>query len=334
MNQSVLFRNAKRLLKQTSSLMFRWLRIAIEKQNSELLAKFSIKIAAFYLSLTGNALPYFLRMQVDFLQIRNPFENKQLPEIEVLIPCTSKDFEILHYSLDSVIRFSQNPISKVTLVAPSTDIQEAADRFPEVNILSDEQVLSSSELRVVNDTVPQHRRGWALQQLIKISFTRRSKSKGVLIWDSDTILTLPTIWMDANGKQLLMFSHEYHIPYVTNTENFWGKFGASKGMSFVTHHQLMMPNILNEMFPDQEQSLIRWIESCDWDTGSAFSEYHSYGTWISNSYPELFEMGVWGNQADFRGNLILDFKTLDSLLKWSSKKHPGARSISLHAYLN
>lgn len=335
MANSRIIRKANKLRMKCSSFFFRPIRALIEKQNSIQTGKFLIKLAASFLSKTGLAVPYFMRMQVDFFQIHNPLESyDELPEIEILIPCTSKDFEMLSFSISSVVTNSNNPISKVTLVTPTKDFQEAKSGFPELEILSDEEVLSSSLISEVKKTVPDDRWGWTIQQLIKVAFARASKSKGVLIWDSDTILTLPTTWLTSSGKQLMMFSHEYHLPYVKNTEDFWGEQGASVGMSFVTHHQLMKPTILIEMFPDDEISIAQWIKSCDWESGSAFSEYHSYGTWLSNTYPDDFSMGVWGNQSDFRGNFFNGSTNQDSISFWVSKKHRGARSISLHDYMN
>ena len=311
------------------------MRVSIEQKNTMRLGALLDKLSLTFHHKMGMPIPYFFRMLVDFTQAENPLgDSDDSPEIEVLIPCTTKDFEILPYSLKSVLENSLNPISKVVLVTPEKFLVEAKQRFPDLIVTTDEQVLGIQVIEQVVKSVPLSRRGWTLQQLIKMSYSRNSKAAGVLLWDADTILAKPTTWINSAETQILMFSHEYHLPYVRNAENYWEVAGKSRGMSFVTHHQLMQPQVLKEMFPRGKQSIIEWIESCDWSTGSAFSEYHSYGTWISNRYPQQVIIGVWGNQSDTRSNFLKGISLYKSVENWSSTKHPGARSISLHDYLN
>lgn len=317
------------------AFLFRPIRVWVEKQNSIVLASKFTNLSYNYFLITGKTLPYFLRMQVDFFQLWNPLEqSNEMPFIEVVIPCTEKDLAMLPFSLASVRENSRNPISKITLVTPSQCVEKTKEQFPNLEILSDEQVLSQELIDELKKIVPPKRWGWSIQQLVKLAFAQTSEAKGVLIWDSDTLLTRPTIWLDSSGKQLLMFSHEYHRAYVENTSKYWGAGGKSRGMSFVTHHQLMKPNIVKDMFPNGDSAYIEWLRNCDWKTGSAFSEYHSYGTWISNNHPDKFAIGVWGNHSEFRHKFLAQVKEPIMVRDWVKANHPGARSISFHDYMN
>jgi hypothetical protein len=273
-------------------------------------------------------------MLVDFCQVQDPLAPVSgLPPISLVIPCHDKDFSTLAYVIESARAASHNPIDEIVLITPTSTQSILQQRFPQATVRSDDEILGKALIDFIRETVPAPRFGWALQQVVKFLAVARSPHDASLILDADTMLLSPTTFLDSDGRQALSYSHEFHRPYAEHTSRFWLERGASLGMSFVTHSQLMQRDIVNEMFPDLENDLKHWLGVASWASPSAVSEYHSYGTWLVNTYPHRAAFAVWGNTTG-------DWSVLASTSGDSAEKvhalaatYPGARSVSFHSYL-
>ena len=89
------------------------------------------------------------------------------------------------------------------------------------------------------------RYGWILQQLLCVAYASSSGAEGVLLMDSDTVLTRKRSLLDS-GKQLLMVSLERHDPYYQFLNSLHPLFGIMDD-TFVTHHMIAQPRQLREI---------------------------------------------------------------------------------------
>ena len=273
----------------------------------------------------------FRRVATNWGQAWDPFiEEKDLPDIELVIPCHPKDFRLLRASIEMAQRFSKNPITSITLITPAKFAIQLQSQFANVKVLTDEAVLGSNFIDELRKYLPSDRYGWSIQQILKVKYSYTSNYPGVLIIDSDTLLCSPVTWLTKSGIQRLSFSNEFHAPYAINTEKHWGLSGRSTGMSFVTHFQLFQPDVLNSMFPNFQTDLINWMSVTNWNEASAFSEYHSYGTWILNNAPERVRLASWGNRVNFKK--LNDIPKVVAAIR-DSKLSKKAGSVSFHSYL-
>lgn len=275
---------------------------------------------------------FLRRVATNWGQVWNPFfEEKDLPDIELVIPCHPKDFRLLSAAIEMAQMFSKNPITSVTLITPAKFANQLQSQLANVKVLTDEAVLGSDFIDELRTYLPSERYGWSIQQILKVKFSYTSNYPGVLIIDSDTLLCSPVTWLTKSGIQRLSFSNEFHAPYAINTEKNWGLAGRSTGMSFVTHFQLFQPEILKSMFPNFEIDLINWMSVTNWNEASAFSEYHSYGTWLLNNAPERVKLASWGNRVNFKNPNDIP-KVISAIRDSELSKKAG--SVSFHSYLN
>lgn len=274
------------------------------------------------------------RVLLEAVQPSDPLQGSpRLPSIDLVVPCHIKDIESLHLVIAGAVASAINPIGSVRLVAPSVTVDELASRFPDATISSDEEVLGESLLADVSRLVPRARRGWAIQQLVKFASGLASTARAVLIVDADTVLLRPRVWLDDSGVQALAASWEFHYPYARHTEAMWRGDGRSTRISFVTHHQLQQRDVLQRMFPEVTADLARWLSIAHWDEESAVSEYHSYGTWLSNAEPDRVRLAKWSNRIAQSSTLSGLPANADDALQVLRHRFRGAHSVSFHSYL-
>jgi len=269
----------------------------------------------------------FRKALIDRLPVE-PILDLMLPPIEVMIPVGPSDIHKLPLTLAGIEKNVGNPISELTIVTPNEfSLREKLPSF-DFTIMEDSEVLGKETLNQVNDIssrwsarIP---RGWFIQQLIKLAFVQNSNAAGVLIVDSETVLLRKRNFLNSNGVQLLIPSYEFHKPYETHYALFFKnmrKFPTRSKLSYVAHHQLFQPSIIREMFVDKE-ALTAWLRSGDTNSRSSpVSEYHCYGRYITENYPEKVALGSFRNIASSYRN--------SEFSRFDSKK---LNSVSFHEY--
>lgn len=265
------------------------------------------------------------------LQPSNPLRNSQeeLPSIDLLVVASRKDYNTLPFAISHAKKFSENPIRMTTVITPSNERSELPELGGEVIVKDDEESLPVETISTIERFHPPGRRGWILQQALTFLEVASSSASGVLVMDADTLLLRERTFLRANGAQLLVLSNRYHREYERHASNIWGPRTRYQGLSFVTHHQLMRPEIVREMF-ESDPLLYRWISSANLSEKSPISEYHSYGRWLSENYPSLSELGRWGNYSPRQHTGLPSDIEEQARLAILSAKRP--LSASFHSY--
>jgi len=134
---------------------------------------------------------------------------------------------------------------------------------------------------VVNGT---DRSGWLLQQLIKLNADSVAVTENFLVLDADTVLIKPQR-LEADGRSVLMVSEEHHRPYYRTYEKLFGHPPQSH-LSFVCHYMIFNKQILMLLRKAiQNRTQRTWaraiVESIDRNEVSSFSEYETYGNFLS-----------------------------------------------------
>ncbi len=269
----------------------------------------------------------------------NMVSDVNFPEIEAIIPAAQKDFELLPLVTSSLIENSNNPISRITIVSSENTGMKFADR--RIIEINENDFLPPEILDSIANNSRVTRKGWTLQQVIKLYGSATSKFKGVLVCDSDTILTRKSPWLLWDDKQRLAVSHEYHKPYQAQYERFLKSTGRNPRktrMSYVTHHQLMQQKIVFEMLNGSEKGInsgiIKWLEAFDATDQSSGCEYHSYGTYLVSNYPERALLTRWRNRGISTRTFLAAFYDKSKFdLRQIQKNYPWAHSVSVQSYL-
>lgn len=237
----------------------------------------------------------YLRRLGDYVALSHPIEiSKPLPPISLHVVASKKDFPLLPLAVNQARIMSLNPVANVLIIVPERQRGFLPKLPPGVTVVGEEQVLSSEVFETINAHHPPGRRGWIVQQALKLWSVWNSSAEGVLVVDADTILTKKRAFLSSDKKQLLSYSHEYHGPYEEHCSRVWGLRRFDKGLSYVCHHQLMQPEILHEMFPTEDE-LKNWILAARIEQRSPLADYHSYGRWLVDHHPDRVARGRWGN---------------------------------------
>jgi hypothetical protein len=259
------------------------------------------------------------------------------PRIISLVVSTEKDFDLLRICLPAIVSGSINQIDEIVIIVPNKDLDSCnklvASLNPDVKatVLDEDSVLPI-EVRARIKHLFGKRYGWVLQQLLTVEFVLKSKAKGVLVVNSDTVLIEKLLWLDHNGKQLLMPSWEYNPPYYDFLSKLSPKFQIAKN-SFISHHMLMQPEILRSIFAELDlrttSDLFEMVENfADLNSNSPVClEFELYAQGILTFFPEQTLISKWSNRSLSKMTMNA---SLDELCKIAKAKN--YRSASIHSW--
>lgn len=229
---------------------------------------------------------------MDYLMPENPLRAEKNQEMSVLILCHPKDINLLQSCIAGVELNVGDDVSEILVISPERiDLNQISSSIP-IRSLLDTDVLSS-DLRIkLEEKYVGTQYSWVLQQVIKITAALSLRKDFLLILDADTVLTKPRRFI-AQGKQLLSISYEYHSPYIKHYKLFMPQH-REFGISFVTHHQIWKGDVVQEIWGDG--GLARWVDLGDPSQTNSMSEYHTYGNYLLNKYPDSISWARWGNK--------------------------------------
>lgn len=257
-------------------------------------------------------LPLPARALISLCQPIDPLRRaRNLPPIELVIPFVEKDLVALPIVLAAAKRNIRNPLATVTLITPRgadgsgprfsspesfRALESILEENPDVRVLFDQDILGAALLTELNSRFGAGDRnaGWVMQQLIKLSAAHQSAEIGALILDADTVMLSPKTWIRSDKRQLLQIANEYHADFMRHVLMYFGVPKKHK-LSFITHHQLMQPEIVRRMFPEGSKSLLAWWKSSTDPIGRDLGDYEAYGCFLAHHYPERVAYGSFGN---------------------------------------
>lgn len=152
------------------------------------------------------------------------------------------------------------------------------------------------------------RRGWYLQQLLKLSsLSQLAPGELGLIWDADTLPLKKIEFLGGNGSVHYLKGEEFHSPYFNSIYKLT-KLEKQVDYSFIAQ---CFP-IYSDWF-EAFRAEVEELHSCAWEIAvidsidgneiSGFSEYETLGTFISNKFPD--QIGTINSKWVRYGNRLL-----------------------------
>ena len=176
--------------------------------------------------------------------------DQNLPKINLLFVVHEKDVQLLHLAINFAIKNSKNDIHNVYVVATkkARNLIENKKEMGTNFVLIDEMDLIKPELLFLITKKFGSRAGWVIQQILKSEFVLSAYNGEYpcLQIDVDTILLNPQIWIDSNGVQALLESHEYHEPYYKFLIDI-GLLNKLPKRTFIAHQMVFQPRFLKEI---------------------------------------------------------------------------------------
>jgi len=261
------------------------------------------------------------------------------PEIEVIFVSKLEDIKILGLAVNSVVKNSINPISRVVIAVPSNQYIPTSEYFLDsenknlVEVISENELVPQAAIELIKQKLPE-RFGWILQQILVASFILSTKSENVLIVDSDTLIIRPQVWVDKFKKQILMPTFELHLPYYKFFQHLSTKYPKPR-MSFVSHHMLVQTSIFREVYQifggDVYNALEQAFTFADLRDNSPFDlKYEIYAQYLINNHKDQVSFVKWANLSCSR-------RQLATLIEGKSTTDGYERlynSLSLHHWNN
>lgn len=261
----------------------------------------------------------FKRQSLKF-EKKNPFTWSE-KSIDIFIPVVEKDLEVLPYTIHYARKNLLHPIKNVYIVAPESEkIRDCAKQMGCV-FIEENTVLPFTMQDIDYFPGNSDRRGWLFQQLLKLNADEICECENILILDADTLLMRPQSFF-YKDQVILNNSEECYYPYRVMYHDLIQE-EAKGDFSFVTHMMLFQKSKLNDLKTHVENVHGKiWYEAIfdliDKNEYSAFSEYETYGQFVSSRYKEEFVQLYFFNVG------LLREKSLKKILMG---KHPLSKAI-------
>jgi len=141
----------------------------------------------------------------------NPlFSENCSPAITVVMPCHSKDFQILPLAALGVLKHSQNKVERIVVIHEENTRKSLDKEFNSLPIefIPEDQVIDEEIRNVVSELMPRERYGWVIQQIATWEFILSQTQEYFLSLNADTIMTKGRTFFSSE-KQLLFPVTEY-----------------------------------------------------------------------------------------------------------------------------
>lgn len=256
------------------------------------------------------------------------------PKIDVFIPAHAKDFSVLPLCIRSLKKHLRPASRTITVVCVESE-QELRQAVADDSVKWLQQ--DAVEDILPRDAMPRFvwegrdRSGWYYQQLLKYALRKHSLTRHYLVMDADTVFVRRTDFT-RSGRYVFYASEQFHEPYFRTYQKLLGYF-PERQPSFITDYMILDSDFLDELLQliSARANGAKWYDAIlaaiDPAELSSFSEYETYGYYLSRHHPECFE------------SVPLAYTMLPrNRLKWARVDAICARrrkafSISYHDYL-
>jgi len=266
----------------------------------------------------------------------NPlFSENCSPAITVVMPCHSKDFQILPLAALGVLKHSQNKVERIVVIHEENTRKSLDKEFNSLPIefIPEDQVIDEEIRNVVSELMPRERYGWVIQQIATWEFILSQTQEYFLSLNADTIMTKGRTFFSSE-KQLLFPVTEYSRDYDIGLASIGIDYRS--GLSFVSHHQPIKKSILDNIVGDLDRHEFyrNWMSGTE-VSRATISEYHTYGNFILSKEKEKVVLAYWGNlriENNSLIELIAQYGNHETLKKLESINNK-IFSLSAHHYV-
>lgn len=220
-----------------------------------------------------------------------------------IILTTPTDFERLQGSYARMVR---NLAPRKIVFIGSRKVRELirqSDVEGQVGFLEEEELIPFADVHKIMEELLQTRElprgvtGWYYQQFLKMQYAFVCKDDYYLIWDGDTIPCKPFSMFRQDGLPYLDLKQEYHEEYFHTIGNLFPGMRKSIAKSFISEHMLIRCDIMKQLIGDIMpgafyEKILRAIRPGQ-IMNTAFSEFETYGTYVSFRYTDAYCLRDW-----------------------------------------
>ena len=255
---------------------------------------------------------------------------KNESEIDVFITFHKKDAPALPLCVQSIERYLVPRPHRITLL--SDDVSSDLLTKYDLNHIHESSVFEkfSFEEMPYMECRGRDRTGWYFQQFLKWEARRHSTTENYVVVDADTVFIKPAKLFHRD-KYIFHRGDQYHLPYFKTYEKLFG-YLPEKQRSFIANYMIFNTKIIGEIIAGIEKTdtTRKWYEivldTIDTNEPSSFSEFETYGYYMSKHYPDRF------CSKNCLNKIVQTEKISRHLFNVIRYKLRGYTSISYHCY--
>lgn len=195
------------------------------------------------------------------------------------------------------------PIDEVVIIGNETTGKIVEQSGKDILCLNEDTIYEGMSYKNIDAAIKERsgkegRTGWYFQQFLKMAYALRCKDDYYLVWDGDTIPVREIALFDKDGHPFMALKEEYNKPYFDTMKNLLG-LEKVREESFISEHMLIHTGCMQEMIAEIEkkdtlqgrhffEKILSAVEP-DMLSSSGFSEYETYGTYVTVKHPELYK---------------------------------------------
>ena len=221
----------------------------------------------------------------------------------VIIMATEKNLKTLKESITYV---KKNIDHNNIYIISSKKNKKEIDEIEGVRFIDEDTIVPGMNFTIVADKInnlvgSKKRTGWYYQQFLKLGWALKSNDKYYVVIDADTFPLNHIDFVDDMGRYKFTSKIEYNKPYFdTINKLFDGSISRVGDYSFVAEHMAFDSQIVRQMLseivarhPEKGSTFFEVILnsiSVEDIPIAGFSEFETYGNYVSIKYPELVKM--------------------------------------------
>lgn len=222
---------------------------------------------------------------------------------DVVILATKKNLRTLKESIPYIKKNIEHDV--IYIVSSKKNQAEISD-IKNVVFVDEDTVVPNMTFEAVAEIMEEligsrSRTGWYFQQFLKLGWAQQATGKYYIVIDADTFPLNGIDFVSVDGKYKFTSKIEYNKPYFDTIDQlFHGRLKRVGDFSFVAEHMAFDVSIVKEMLEEIVGSnhqkgksfyeiIMRSVNVADLPI-AGFSEFETYGTYISIKYPELVIM--------------------------------------------
>ncbi len=222
-----------------------------------------------------------------------------------VVLCVSSEHKIIALkAIKSIVIFSKfRKIFIITSLNNHVFFSSHLDSISSIILLDEDKIIGNKiDIKKIQNILKKRigsygRAGWYFQQFLKMAACNLPDiSDHYLIWDSDTLMLRSIPFFSKKGKVLVNTKSENHKPYFTLMRNTID-LGKQVKFSFITEHfminKIYMQSLI-DLFKKKSPNDTSWVQyildSMEYDhiLGSGFSEFETYGNFITKNYKDSY----------------------------------------------
>lgn len=241
-----------------------------------------------------------------------------------IVLTTPTDFERLQ---DNYARMVRNLAPRKIVFIGSRKVQELiqqSDVEGQVGFFDEDELIPFADVHKImkellqTDELPRGVTGWYYQQFLKMQYAFVCKEDYYLIWDGDTVPCKPFSMFREDGLPYLDLKQEYHEEYFHTIGNLLPGMHKCIAKSFISEHMLIRCDIMKQLIWEMIGSSTKDAANVVSDTAknhiqtqspfyekilrairpgqimnTAFSEFETYGTYVSFRYTDAYCLRNW-----------------------------------------